>query len=303
MEVARCWEMRHKVRVQKHGCQWIVVIGLAVTLAHASWAQPGPGGVPGGAPPPSSGPVNRPASPVVQNGDSIRVGDQITATKTGRSISIPGWFNQREGMVEYALVTRSGKVHESLLATDADPKDLNVLLLLFGMVPESIIQKPQGSWVVPSTNAVSIRISWKSGEQEVSFPLEELVILKDVKGSGKESPFPVGAWFYNGSRVIEGGAFLAQTSGSLLSLIFDPDALINNPHADRNDDDIHFANTAKLPPVGTPVTITFRLSQLGLATPAATNFPPEGKPERSTNAVPKAQGDGQAVPTPNPKQR
>ena len=43
-------------------------------------------------------------------------------------------------------------------------------------------------------------------------------------------------WIYNGSQMNAEG-FAAQQTGSIISLIDDPDALINNPLPRRDDDD------------------------------------------------------------------
>ena len=74
------------------------------------------------------------------------------------------------------------------------------------------------------------------------------------------SPVPTTAWIYNGSNFSE-DAFTAERDGSILSLHIDPDALINNARPGRTNDDLHLPNSAKLPPLGTPVEITIRLSQ------------------------------------------
>jgi hypothetical protein len=67
-----------------------------------------------------------------------------------------------------------------------------------------------------------------------------------------------GDWVYNGSRVVE-GTFLARRDGSLVAIISDPDALINNPRPGRDDDEIWRVNDKLTPPAGTPVQITIEL--------------------------------------------
>jgi len=67
-----------------------------------------------------------------------------------------------------------------------------------------------------------------------------------------------GNWVYNGSRIVE-GTFLAQRDGSLVSIISDQDALINNPRPGRENDEIWQVNTNTVPPVGTAVQITIKL--------------------------------------------
>ena len=49
--------------------------------------------------------------------------------------------------------------------------------------------------------------------------------------------------------------------GSIISLIRDPVALINNPLPDRDNDDIHVPNKPLLPPVGRPVEVIIQFPQ------------------------------------------
>jgi hypothetical protein len=241
--------------------------------------------------PAASMPVEHPPGKVVEKGDSIMVGDKITASKSRRTISIPAWVNQREGVIEYALVMRAGKTHESLFATDADAKDLHVTALLFRVSPVAIVEKETEEWVVPAASAVGIRASWRANDEQKDHELSDLVVLRDPKADNLEHAFPAGPWLYNGSRLIETGAFLAQTGGSIISMIFDPDALINNSHIDRTDDNIHAVKTSLLPPLGTPVTITFQLNTNAVVlesnatnrAPASTREPPGTRPRSGPN--------------------
>ena len=67
-----------------------------------------------------------------------------------------------------------------------------------------------------------------------------------------------GNWVYNGSRIVE-GTFLAQRDGSVVSIIRDPDALINNPRPGRENDEIWQVNTNLVPPLNTPVELLIQL--------------------------------------------
>ena len=67
-----------------------------------------------------------------------------------------------------------------------------------------------------------------------------------------------GPWTYTGSRLIE-GQVIAQEIGSIISLIEDPDALVNNPRPGRENDELWEIKPAGLPEIETPVWITFTL--------------------------------------------
>jgi hypothetical protein len=66
-------------------------------------------------------------------------------------------------------------------------------------------------------------------------------------------------WVYNGSFAVA-GVLAAQRGGSIIALITDPSALVNNPKPDRADDEIHLVNPQALPREGTPVEIVFKVA-------------------------------------------
>jgi len=83
-----------------------------------------------------------------------------------------------------------------------------------------------------------------------------------TNGSPKDpgQPMSLDRWLYNGSEFDRWG-FAAQREGSLVALIRDPAALVNNPGPDRDNDQIHFPNAAVLPAKGTLVRVILRLPE------------------------------------------
>jgi len=67
-----------------------------------------------------------------------------------------------------------------------------------------------------------------------------------------------GEWIYNGSTVFE-GTFIAQQDGSIVSVMVDPDALINNPRPGRENDKIWSIIRKGLPPLNSPIQVTIQL--------------------------------------------
>jgi hypothetical protein len=159
-----------------------------------------------------------------------------------------------EGLVEYALVHASGKVHESVLKTEADPLHIHLAkLLLATNEPSPAMVKTNRSPELVGAQ-VGIWVSWKSGEVVRRVPIENL-----VSNTITRAQMTRGAWVYNGSRIVQ-GTFLAHRDGSIVAIIADPDALVNSPRPGRDDDDIWMANTSSVPPVGTPVEISIELA-------------------------------------------
>jgi hypothetical protein len=177
----------------------------------------------------------------------------VRLDKKNRTISFPGVVNMAEGLVEYAVVHETGKVHESVLKTPADPLHIHLARLLLGSAAP--ITTP-GKKAPPELLGlpITIRVRWDVNGTRRQASLEDLVSNTLTKARMAE-----GDWIYNGSRVVQ-GTFLAQRDGSIVSVIADPDALVNNPRPGREDDEIWKVNDSVVPAVGTAVEITFELA-------------------------------------------
>lgn len=180
---------------------------------------------------------------------SFRVGI-VQCDRQARSLTIPARVNAREGLIEYALVSRQGKVHEALLSTDAQPLHVQIAALLLGISP----QPGEGN-----AREVMIEVEWASNGPVRKVALEDLVSLKT--GTPQEpsgGTMSRGVWKFTGSQIDLQG-YAAAREGSFISLIPDPSALIVNPRPGREDDNLHVPNSAALPAVGSPVSVRFLL--------------------------------------------
>jgi hypothetical protein len=177
---------------------------------------------------------------------------RVTLDKESRSVTFPATVNMTEAIVEYVVVTPDGKVHESLLRTEASPRDIHVAMLLLdakgstNAVPEDPLKPIPGDPVI-------IEVSWKDKDREKRLRVEELILNTQLKTN-----LTKGVWIYNGSR-IENGAFMAEREGSIVSLITDPFALVNNPRPGRDNDDLCEVNSKTMPPLDTAVQVRFTL--------------------------------------------
>ena len=57
------------------------------------------------------------------------------------------------------------------------------------------------------------------------------------------------------------GTFIAESTGSILAIYADDNAILNNSHYDSTNDDVWIANKKKMPPLEFPVNIRFHLPQ------------------------------------------
>ncbi|HAM70654.1 MAG TPA: hypothetical protein DCM86_03315 [Verrucomicrobiales bacterium] len=197
--------------------------------------------------------------PTVQSmgGGVYRLG-AIEFRKTDHVLTFPAEINLTEPVIEYGIVNSNGKTHESLLRTEVPPRDVHLASLLLGFHPNPDLGPTNAPIPLRPGSRVEVRVDWIQAGVHVSHPLQELIGLGPKDSQSLTGKLEVTAWSYSGSRVDHGG-FVAEEEGSILSLIRDPVALINNPAPDREDDDIHYPVKGLLPPRGTPVRVTFHL--------------------------------------------
>lgn len=189
----------------------------------------------------------------------LRIGEVIL-DKATRSIRFPGVVNMHDGTVEYALVTATGKRHEALFSTQATPRDIHLAMLLLGVKPAKCVETPEKGLKVPDGSAVDLRVEWVSNGKEENRPIRELITVARTSSQMRiAAKSGASQWLYNGSRFNDAG-FAASLEGSIVSLIADDLALINNAASDRADDEIHLPDPAVMPKTDTPVTLIFSLS-------------------------------------------
>jgi hypothetical protein len=181
-------------------------------------------------------------------------------------ISFPATVNQREGLIEYLLVNEKGKVHESLFATKLMPRDIHIALLLIGLtdpgaanakesVPPSAIDSSYLQ-AAPKLQGPSVLLSvtWTQDGKPRQIPAENWVFNLQT-----HHLMTTGPWTYNGS-MIQNGVFLADQELSIVAVITDPTALVNNPRPGYDNDEIWQLQEDAIPPLDTPVELTITLA-------------------------------------------
>jgi len=158
----------------------------------------------------------------------------VTVSPSQRTVSFPAVVNMVAGPMEYLVVHQNGKLHESILATEAQPAQIHAAALLLHR----------------STNLSPVEIRVIHGAKTNQAAAVIRCILDD-------RPFSPKPWNYLGSRIAE-GTFLAQRHGSIITIRSDPDALIESPDSRRDQDDIWQPMAANLPEVGEAVTVQLR---------------------------------------------
>jgi len=223
-------------------------LALVFTAGAASSAQ-----LPAAPPTPSLAPTN--LHPKFIGPGVLELG-LVRLDKNRRSATIPAFVNLKEGVVEYLLVTSGGKTHESVLRTDAEPHHIHVAMLLLGARGAGTNELSADPALGLPGDAVTIEIVWKKGAKERRARAESLVLDRKRK-----TAMAKGDWIYTGSRLREDG-FAAQADGSIISLITDVDALVNNPRPGREDDDRWLSKAKGLPEFNEPIQVVITLSDV-----------------------------------------
>ncbi len=177
----------------------------------------------------------------------------VLLDKEARRITVPGWVNMQEGLVEYLAVTPDGKTHEAVLVLDVQPLHLQVALLLLGLESGSPLAY-QGDSTMPDGDSVSLFVGWLGPDGDSVRVGAHLLVatLKD------QSAMPENRWIFTGSYVFE-GRFIADIEGSIIATYSDPAAILNNPLDTRFDDTVLGANKNVLPPRGTEVVLVIEV--------------------------------------------
>ena len=179
----------------------------------------------------------------------------VRLDKATKTISFPAVVNMRDGIAEYWLVNTGGKVHESVLRTDAKPVNIHVAMLLLGAHGRAnLTAKERIEDKSTYGDTVAIWVEWTDSKGNKHRNRAE----EWVNDLSQKAPMSKGDWIYNGSWIFN-GTFVAQRELSIVSNIHDHDALINNPRLKREDDDNWTIETKAVPPKDTPVTVIIEL--------------------------------------------
>jgi hypothetical protein len=187
----------------------------------------------------------------------------VTLDKKHRTVTFPAKLNLTQGPMEYFLVTTWGKVHESILQTESEPFRIHTAMLLLGAKgagTNAATDQSRGSAYIshPSKaripgDKISVEVKWSVNGKETQRRAEELIYNHASKSIPRR-----GYWVYNGSRIWQ-DIFIAEADGSVVSLVTDSGALINNTAPGHDDDTIWMANTNNLPPANVPVEVIIKL--------------------------------------------
>ncbi|AGA29271.1 YdjY domain-containing protein [Singulisphaera acidiphila] len=163
----------------------------------------------------------------------------------------------REGPLEHLLCLKGTKEHEAVLATDAIPRMIHAGLILTGAKqghPVRFLPK----FEPPTGSPIAMQIEWQEGDKTRT--ADARTWIKE-----EHSKLPLTKdWVFAGSEIFEDPEtkkrIYAADDGDLFTVANFANAILDLPFASTaNDAERAFvANTEKIPPRGTLVTIFLR---------------------------------------------
>jgi hypothetical protein len=194
---------------------------------------------------------------------SMKLGEINFDTKT-KIIRVPCKLNMNDGLIEFAVVHETGKVHESLLTTKVSPTNINLACKLlnytaseelYAIMKEPGIPSNKFPEVAEATRMAArteLQIEWIVDGKTNIAPLTNWIKNSSTAKSMENKP-----WVYGGSIISE-GKFLAETSGNIVSIYLARGSLILFNGKDYTSDEVWFVKPDDLPALDSAVTLIIK---------------------------------------------
>ena len=184
----------------------------------------------------------------------LGIGD-VRLNQTNRTLSFPAVVNLRESLAEYLVVATNGKIHESILRTEAQPYQIHLGMLLLGAKGANSREFPKDEKDPIPGESMNIEVRWEQDGKTLAVRGEDL-----ARHRASQKAMARTHWIYNGSMLYE-GLFVAQQEGSIVALYTDAAALVNFPGPDRDNDENWEPNAPALPELESLVEVIFQLEE------------------------------------------
>ena len=188
--------------------------------------------------------------------------DNIVLDTHKKEVRFKAEVNQITQLIEYAIVHKDGKTHESLLRTDISPFRLQTLLLLANAnkymekLPEF---DAEGHEQPPSTPPPKHRIQIYVKDLRPDFKNSKPIPMANwIQNAETEQLMQGEPWMYTGSRIYEGD-YVAELEGDIVAVYLTPNAMFNSWIPGNNNDELWIPTPKIVPPVDSPVEVILKL--------------------------------------------
>ncbi len=164
----------------------------------------------------------------------IRLG-KITVHPQDKNVSFPAEMNLKRGVLEVLIATPEGRLHESLLCSEAEPLHLQTALYLIGLKNGPLVPDVEGR----CGDVVDIVLEYEDENKQLKrAPVEDWI--SNVKTGAVMQRH---GWLFIGSSVVE-GRFQAEVGGNL-ALVYNIGDSILELASEAGDDDTNFVVNEK----------------------------------------------------------
>tara|TARA_R110002094_G_scaffold28773_4_gene41742 strand:- start:931 stop:1770 length:840 start_codon:yes stop_codon:yes gene_type:complete len=192
-----------------------------------------------------------------------------------RTVTIPAVVNRSQDPIEYLLIHRRGKKHESVFITECKPSILNAALLMIGLEkgknatfvekkPAPTLEEVQNGAdplivTPPKGKPFYMTARWTTPEKKVvEHCVEDLMFELST-----QEPMGRCEWIFLGGRMAQlykgdPEVYIADLEGNLISVCYlSPDNHLGTMSHERARDDQNWWTTTKLPEPGTAIEFIF----------------------------------------------
>jgi hypothetical protein len=204
-------------------------------------------------------PKKQPGKPV-----QVKVGKNVVFERgpgDRRRVLVNAYVCLREGALEQLLCRRHTKEHEAILAADVDARDIHTALVLAGAKEGSTVRyEEKGDKVIihpPTGQPIKVTLQYQEKGKVVTVPAQQWV--RDMR-TKKDLEYD---WVFAGSRLFENPddknkpRLYAANSGDVITVSNFEGSMLDLPiNSSKDNNELQFeANTARIPPLETEVTI------------------------------------------------
>jgi len=203
------------------------------------------------------------SAPASQPAGAVAYQPGVSIDWSARQVLIAGEVVLRSGDLELFACAAGTKEHESIVRVHARPLHIYQALGLLGFEPghppyyDNILKQ-----VVPGTGErLEISVRWTEDGRTQTVPIQQWMYDKQRKAA----PGPID-WVFAGSVPTEDGQIFADLEGTVLCVVDFDGAIIavGASHSASNADLWLAANTERIPPAATPVTLIVEAARLRL---------------------------------------
>lgn len=164
--------------------------------------------------------------PTSQPGELVRF-PAVTVDRAAHQVRIECEALVIDAPLEFLCVTRGGPEHESVLRTAAKPSHIHAGLLMLGLEPGSPMtySEAKKTWSPPYGPPVRVSVEFKNAAGEV-VKLPAARLMRHVRSHAAMKDM---SWIFAGSHQRADGAYLADLTGYVVSLVNFEHTLIDVP--------------------------------------------------------------------------